>query len=260
MGADGKTKPRKMAVFNPAAEERKRLNLGGGRAGGPLFQWLRTRLYSKLYFSLILSLCWGIIRSNQEMPFNGRNLLRCMGLIEPLLVGLHTDWHEAHSLYHDRYPPEVLAEHDESTAASCVRAHMLMALKRRYDGVPGCHILDYNGLKVLNYRDLAVLRFKKVDAAGRHHNYQTGQQKDFDAQEPLPGLPPAGVRLTSGYQLDISGQTIERIIIARPLSSSIMWTAQVNVIEESAFWVDITPRRLAGTEGFDYRGRAGGRR
>jgi hypothetical protein len=188
------------------------------------------------------------------------DLSRCMGLISPVLAGLHDDWRAAHELYQERYPAEVLAEHDEATAASCVRSHMLMAVKRRFDGVDGCHVLDLHGLKVLNYRDLAVLRFKKVDAAGRHHNYQTDQQKDFDDQLPLPGLPPAAVRLTSGYQLDLSGQEIERIIIARPLHKSIMWTAQVNVMEEQATWIDITPRRLTGTERFDYRGRAGGRR
>jgi hypothetical protein len=188
------------------------------------------------------------------------DLLRCMALIEPVLVGLHDDWRGAHALYQERYPADILAEHDETTAANCVRAHMLMAVIRRFDGVPGCHILDINGFKVLNYRDLAVVRFKKVDAAGRHHNYQTEQQRDFDDQEPLPGLPAEAVRLTSGYQLDVSGQAIERIIIARPISQSIMWTAQVNVIEDHATWIDITPRRLAGTERFDYRGRAGGRR
>jgi hypothetical protein len=183
-----------------------------------------------------------------------------MSFIEPLLVGLHDDWRAAHTLYQERYPADILAEHDETTAANCVRAHMLMAVIRRFDGVPGCHVLDINSFKVLNYRDLAVLRFKKVDAAGRHHNYQTAQQKDFDDQEPLPGLPAEAVRLTSGYQLDVSGQAIERIIIARPIGQSIMWTAQVNVIEDHAAWIDITPRRLAGTERFDYRGRAGARR
>jgi hypothetical protein len=183
-----------------------------------------------------------------------------MGLISPVLAGLHDDWRAAHQRYQDLYPAEVLAEHDESTAASCVRSHMLMAIKRRFDGADGCHVLDLKGLKILNYRDLAVLRFKKVDAAGRHHNYQTDQQKDFDGQLPFPGLPPEAVRLTSGYQLDVSGQEIERIIVARPLGSSIAWAAQVNVVEDRPAWIDITPRRLAGTERFDYRGRAGGQR
>jgi hypothetical protein len=184
----------------------------------------------------------------------------CMNAIEPLLVGLHDEWTGAHRLYQEKYPPEVLAEHDDSTAASCVRAHMLMGVLRRYDGAVGCNILNIEGLKVLNYWDRAVLRFKKVDAAGRHQNYQTAQQRDFDDQLPLPGLPPRAVRLTSGYQLDASGQSIERIIIARPIGRSIMWTAQVNVLAERASWIDITPRRLSGTERFDYRARRGGGR
>jgi hypothetical protein len=65
------------------------------------------------------------------------DLDHCMGIIAPLLVGLHDEWTAAHSLYHEKYPPEVLAEHDDSTAASCVRAHMLMNIMRRYDGAAG---------------------------------------------------------------------------------------------------------------------------
>jgi hypothetical protein len=185
------------------------------------------------------------------------DLDHCMGIIAPLMVGLHDEWMAAHSLYHEKYPPEVLAEHDDSTAASCVRAHMLMNIMRRYDGAAGCNILNVEGLKAFNYWDQAVLRFKKVDSAGRHQNYQTDHQRDFDNQEPLPGLPPEAVRLTSGYQLDASGQLIERIIVARPLGRSIMWTAQINVLEDRASWIDITPRRLTGTERFDYRARRG---
>jgi hypothetical protein len=181
------------------------------------------------------------------------DLTRCMNLIEPLLVDLHEGWEAAHRLYREEYPPNVLAEHTDAVAAACVRAHQWMEVERRLDGKPGVSLLDIRGLKVINFRDQAVIRLKKLDAAGRHSNYQTQQQKDFDGQETLPGLPPEAVRLTSGYQLDVTGQTIERHMIARPMGRAVTWTAQVNVIDAKAAWIDITPRRFAGFERTDYR-------
>jgi hypothetical protein len=186
------------------------------------------------------------------------DLTRCMQIIEPLLLDLCEGWEVAVSRYRDEYPPAVLAEHDDSVAAACVRSHQWMEVQRRLDGKPGIALLNINGLKVINLRDQAVIRLKKLDARGRHSNYQTKQQREFDGQEPLPGLPPAAVRLTSGYQLDASGEAIERHIVARPMGRSIAWTAQVHVVDTAASWVDITPRKFAGFERTDFRKRRAG--
>jgi hypothetical protein len=132
---------------------------------------------------------------------------------------------------------------------------MLLEIRRRLDGQHGCNLLDVRGFHVLNYRDEAVLRFKKVDSSGRHSAYQTDQQKEFDDQKTIPGIPPAAVRLTCGYQNSPSGDAIERIIIARPMGRSILWTSQVTVIDAAADWVDITPERLPGTGRVDFRRR-----
>lgn len=110
------------------------------------------------------------------------------------------------------------------------------------------------------HKDETVWRFKLVDGAGRHSNYQTQQQKDFDDQLELPGIPPPAIRLTSGYQPDDAAQAIERILVARPLGPSIRWVAQINLSEGEASWTDITPPRLPGTDRFDYRGRRDRRR
>src|SRR5262249_14108699 len=111
---------------------------------------------------------------------------------------------------------------------------------------------------LLLYKDETVWRFKKVDATGRHENVQTFQQRAFDDQLELPGLPAEATRLTSGYQPDVSGETIERVIIARPIGRSMLWSSQVNVVHGAAAWEDITPRRLPGTTRIDLKGRRGG--
>jgi hypothetical protein len=183
---------------------------------------------------------------------------KSMALIEPLFADLHDAWHSALHLYQSDYPPNVRAEHDDALAAQCVRRHMLLELMRRLDGRDGCALLNVQGFRILNFRDQAVLRFKKVDGAGRHSAYRTDQQMEFDDQEPLTGIPEAAVRLTCGYQLDQAGEEIDRIIIARPTGRSIAWTAQVILLEEKAAWVDITPARFAGTDRIDFRRRRGG--
>ena len=76
------------------------------------------------------------------------------------------------------------------------------------------------GLNLLLYKDEIVWRFKKVDGAGRHRNYQSSkQQRDSDNQFTLPGIPSEAVRLTSGYQPDEAGQSIDRIIVRARLES-----------------------------------------
>jgi hypothetical protein len=184
---------------------------------------------------------------------------QCMKLAEPLLLDFHEIWHHAFATYH-RMPPEFTAEHDDTTVANCIRSHAWTEIVRRFDGRPGCKLMRLRRLNLLLHKDETVWRFKLVDGAGRHSNYQTPQQQDFDDQKDLPGIPPAAARLTSGYQPDDAAQAIERIIVACPLGPSIRWAAQVNVIDSAVSWIDITPVRLPGTERFDYRGRRSRRR
>jgi hypothetical protein len=180
---------------------------------------------------------------------------RCMALAQPLLRDLHEAWHAAFAMYRVKYPEEVIAEHDDITTANCIRSHLWTDILRRFGERPGCALLAIRNLKILNYRDELVFRFKKVNGEGRHHNYQTKQQMDFDDQLPLPGIPSAATRLTSGYQPDAIGDVIERIIVSRPMGTRTTWAAQVNVIGDTASWVDITPVRLAGTERIDFHPR-----
>ena len=105
----------------------------------------------------------------------------------------------------------------------------------------GFNFLDIRGLSVLNIRDELVIRVKKVDQNGRHRNYQTQQQIDFDAQQELPGLPPAATRIIIGYQPDIAFSEVERVIVRRPKGR---WVSQIIDSGESAEWTDITPVEL----------------
>jgi hypothetical protein len=102
------------------------------------------------------------------------------------------------------------------------------------------------------YRDVAVIRLKKVNGAGRGRNLLTRQQEDYDAQKPFPELPPEAVRLVAGYQPDAAFSGVERVIISRPLHKTIYWAAQVVVMDDALAWTDITPPRFSGTERTDF--------
>jgi hypothetical protein len=121
------------------------------------------------------------------------------------------------------------------------------------DGEAGHHFLNVRGLDLLNYCDLAVVRLKKVNGACRWRNYQTPQQQDFDDQKPFGEFPPKAVRLVAGYEPDPAFSTIDRVIISRPMGKSILWAAQVVILDDAPTWVDITPARLDGTERLDFR-------
>jgi hypothetical protein len=172
----------------------------------------------------------------------------CMGRIEPLFRPLHDALYHAMEFYQTNYSPEVIAQQRDRTAANCVYDHAFHRIRESLDQEPGCHFLSVRGLEVLNYHDLAVLRFKKVDGEGRWRNYQTNQL-------PLPGLPPAAARLVVGYEPDAAFTAVQRVIVSRPLRRSILWAAQITVVDETASWDDITPARIAGTERVDFNAR-----
>ncbi len=176
----------------------------------------------------------------------------CMSCIEPLFKVLHDSLYDGMAFYLSRYTKKVLAQHRDRTSANCVYDHAFHNLREHLEGKPGCHFLNRRGLEVLNYFDLALLRLKKVNGAGRARNLLTKQQRDYDDQKPIPGLPDAAVRLVVGYQPDPAFSAVERVIVSRPLGKTIRWTAQIVVLDDAPKWFDITPARLAGTEAVDF--------
>lgn len=174
-----------------------------------------------------------------------------MAFAEPVLRSLYDGWLAAADRYAE-YDERHTAEHDDATAASCIRAHMFHEVKRRFDERPGCTVRDVRGLKVLVFRDKQVWRFKKVNAAGKHSNYPTQQQADFDDQWPLQGIPEQATRLTSGYILDAAGQSVERIVVAKVLGKDVLWVAQTSIVDDQIQVKDITPPRFPETDRTDF--------
>lgn len=183
----------------------------------------------------------------------------CMRVLNPHLGIVHDILHEAFGKY-QAYPPEALAEHDERAAAACVHSHIITAVTAAFTDVSGATLLNVRGLKVLNVGDRVVARFKKVDEDGRSRSYPTAQAKSFDRQLPLPNVPAAAARLTIGYEPDLAFSTIQRVVVSCPMGPSILWCSQVVMDGGEVQWTDITPQRLAGTEGYRrYDGRDEGR-
>jgi len=185
-----------------------------------------------------------------------------MNKAQPVLAIVHGILEDAVNFYFgDAYSDAARAEHDTRAMKNCIYAHSqnrMYVCEAENDGI---NILNVNGMKVLNFKDEVVLRLKNVNENGKHTNYPTEQQIDYDDQMELEGIPHKAIRLTAGYQLDSSGTELERIMIARPIGRSVFWTAQVEIEEEIAQWIDITPKRFAGTEVSDFEaGRARGNR
>lgn len=180
----------------------------------------------------------------------------------PILPIIHSILDSSVAFYFsEAYSPEARADHTDRAMANCIYSHAEKRMIGAAAETAGLKALSLRGLNVLNYNDKALIRFKKVSANGKHSNYQTKQQQNYDDQLSLPGIPEPAFRLTAGYQLDATGSALERIMIARPIGKNIFWSAQVSILDGEANWADITPRRFTGTDGSDFNAdRARGRR
>lgn len=164
-----------------------------------------------------------------------------MAKLEPYLPRVFPLFPSALRMYIEEYPSNIRAEHDDRTAMSAVYCHIWKGFQREFIDEPGFRFLTVRGLELLNINDELVIRAKKVDANGRHRNSDTVQQRNFDEQIELPGLPPAAARLVVGYQPDIAFTEVERVLIRRPKGS---WVSQILEPPAETSWVDITPARL----------------
>ena len=118
-------------------------------------------------------------------------------------------------------------------------------------GETGFHFLKIGTMEVLNLHDKLLIRLKKVDANGRHRNHDSAQQRDFDGQRPLPGLPPEAARTVMGYQPDVAFSKVLRVTLRRPNGT---WVSQIVEPENGKTWIDITRPQLR----FDRGQRAAG--
>lgn len=168
-----------------------------------------------------------------------------MAVLAPFLPRLHAIFPAALNLYNQEVGPQARAEHNTRAIANAVWCHAWAGFRREFMDEPGFHFLERRGLEVLNIRDELVLRAKKVDENGRHQNADTRQQREFDAQLPLEGLPPAAIRVIIGYQPDEAFSVVERVTVRRPRG---LWVSQIVDVDEAAEepqrWIDITPLDL----------------
>lgn len=168
-----------------------------------------------------------------------------MARIEPILPRLFPILPAALARYLAETSPLARAEHDDRAAAAAVWCHAWAGMQAEFGDEPGFTFLERRGLHVMNVRDEVLLRVKKVNANGRHRNADTSQQRQFDRQLPLPGMPPAAARLVFGYQPDAAFSTVERLTLRRPRGE---WVTQVVEVEDQVSWVDITPVTLFSDE------------
>lgn len=164
-----------------------------------------------------------------------------MGLLSPILGRVTPLFEEALDLHNSEVSPRARAELGVRAITSAVSDHAWAAFSRAFDEEDGFHFLEKNGLKVLNIRDEVLVRLKKVDENGRHKNADTAQQRAFDSQKDLPGLPPAAVRVVLGYQPDEAFSEVVRVTVRRPKGR---WVAQIVDGDVAPGWVDITPVEL----------------
>lgn len=176
------------------------------------------------------------------------SLADTMAVLEPYLEDIDACIRRGFATYGE-YAHEHVADHSYRATTSCIYDHQIMLARKLLEPKSGVTVVNARGLEVVNFHDRVCLRFKKVNGAGRGRNLQTDQQKRFDRQWSLPGLPPSAIRVVAGYNPTAAGTEIRKVLISCPLGRTNIWCVQL-VLTEQAKWVDITPARFEGTEPF----------
>jgi hypothetical protein len=183
-----------------------------------------------------------------------RSVDQIMNALAPYLDLIDQITRSAHARYRG-YNPADLIEHDARAQAACTYAHMNAEAERRFISDKDIVGLDIRGLKLWLFKKAdAVIRFKKMDEDGNSRTYPTGQAKDFDQGNELPGLPMPPVRLTAGYLLDETKTQFERSQIARPIGRRTEWCAAIVPSDgrgaSETTWIDVTRQTR-----FNFKGR-----
>ena len=148
-----------------------------------------------------------------------------------------------HGTY-ERYPPEIVVDHDASTQAHCTFSHILMKARGELGDLPQVKHFDIRGQNLwLIEAANCIIRFKKTDESGSSSNYPTSQAVAFDEGEILPGLPVEPTRLTVGYLLDATGSQYVRSQVSLQLKG-VGWCAAIipstSRGEDEAAWYEVT--------------------
>lgn len=142
------------------------------------------------------------------------------------------------------YDPAILIEHTSRAAATCIYDHMATLADNLLTPAPGVVFKNIKGLNVWILGERATIRFKKMDEDGRWRNHTSGQQRDFDRQMQLPGIPYPPVNLVVGYFANPTNTAVERVQVAKPMGRAVDWCAAIvptsDRIEGQPRWIDIT--------------------
>lgn len=145
---------------------------------------------------------------------------------------------------YQQYPADIRIEHDGRAAAACIYTHMVSIADDVLTERPGVVFKTIKGLKVWIIGERATVRFKKMDEDGRWRNNSTHQQREFDRQLPLPGIPFPPLNLVAGYWPNALGTGVERVQVARPAGKAIDWCAAIvptsDRIVGQPRWIDVT--------------------
>ena len=120
--------------------------------------------------------------------------------------------------------------------------------ERKFDDLKNVRYMEIRGLKLWILEDAdVVVSFKKMNKNGSVRNHDSKQQRDFDSQLPLPGLPIPPTRLRVGYLLDPLATNYVRTQIAAPNNKSILWCCAIHSSEErvpgKALWYAIAEQQ-----------------
>lgn len=170
-------------------------------------------------------------------------MLDAMRALEPFIDDIDDICRHGLATYR-QYPPELLIDHSSRTAANCVYSHMLARALELFSERPGIAHFTIRNLEVWVVGEVATIRFKKMDEDGRSQSYQTNQQREYDRQMQLPGLPYPPLNLVAGYLPDPTGTEVQRVQIARPSGRFIDWCAAIVPAPDRApgapRWIDVT--------------------
>jgi hypothetical protein len=90
--------------------------------------------------------------------------------------------------------------------------------------------IESNALQLFEVEGHALVRFAKFGPGLSTSKNSTHQQKDFDAQQQLPGMPQA-THLVVGYVLDPLETHIERVAVACPYFDGNLWSFDLEMEE-----------------------------
>jgi hypothetical protein len=134
--------------------------------------------------------------------------------------------------------PDLASELGKRSEASMLSDFFWASAERIFSGQGHVVFAKQKGLRLVTFKDVISLRFKKLNKQRRTSNIQTEQQEKIAHNLPLPGFPLTTYAVV-GYVLDTLRTKIDTLEIIRYLGDRIMWT-----IPLGADTVEIRPAPL----------------